>query len=157
MSGDPSSRSPWFVPILVAVVTALGGIAVAIISNQPQPAATSTPPLVAPGTPSTSAPSIAGRYFLDPGNPRIIVITGDGADAFTIEEQEPASWPFRGRIEWVAGGHFDGIAQFKSGTRMRVIVTPMPNGELVTTFDYLTDDQGVTITRIDKHVLIPAG
>jgi hypothetical protein len=116
-------------------------------------------PSRAPATPppATQAPtvSIGGRYYLDPGNSRIIVITPVGENRYTIEEQLPASWPFKGTLEWVGGDRFAGPATFASGTKFRVEVERRPDGRLATQFVYISDDQGNPMNRIDPHELVP--
>ena len=161
MAADRSSgRSPWLVPILVAMITAAGAIAVAVISSQDNgPTTTSVGPggggTVTSTEPGTSAPNIEGDYYLDPDNRRAIVLKSVGIDRYSIQEQLPAPWPFSGTLEWTSHGRFDGTATFDSGSRMRVTLEPMSDGTLLTSFDFITDDQGVSIERVDEHVLVP--
>ncbi|MCP4965201.1 MAG: hypothetical protein GY926_08185 [bacterium] len=80
----------------------------------------------------------------------MIIVRSTGADdAYTIEEELPASWPFKGTIEWTDDG------TFAAGARMRVTLVPMPDGKLLTTFDFIHDNDGVTIKREDTHLLVP--
>lgn len=157
-----SSRSPWIIPIIVALITAAGAIAVAVINTSSDDASTETRTDTNGGEAAGEgddgkAPDIAGDYHLDPDNPRVIIVSGiDGVDdAYTIEEELPASWPFKGSVEWTGDGTFDGTATFAAGDRMRVTLEPMPDGTLLTTFDFIHDRDGVSIERVDKHLLVP--
>ena len=155
MAAD-GGRSPWFIPVLVALITALGGVAVAIISTQGSGSNGDTDPTTN-GSTEIAVPKIAGDYYLDPGNPRIIMLKSAGGDSYTISEKLPANWPFNGTVTWTSDGEFVGLADFDSGTEMRVTLEPMPSGELLTEFDYIKDDQGFSIERVDKHRLVPVG
>ena len=150
MAADNSSRrSPWLVTILVAIITAAGAIAVAVISSQDgNGGVTST-------VPATSAPNIEGDYYLDPGNPRVIVLKSVGVDRYSVTERPPTPWPFSGTVEWTNHGRFDGIAKFDSGSRIRVTLEPMPDGTLLASIDFITDDAGLSIERVDEHLLVP--
>jgi hypothetical protein len=108
-------------------------------------------------TGGVSAPNIAGDYFLDPDNSRVILVKSVGQDSYSVEEQLPANWPFFGTVEWTGSNVFAGIATFDSGSRMRVTLEPMPDGTLYTQFDFVTNDQGVSIERVDEHLLTPIG
>lgn len=158
MAADGSStRSAWFVPVLVAVIGALATIGVALISiqNNDSEVTTAVDLNGSVSTPESSAPDIGGDYYLDPGNSRVILLTRVGDDSYSIVERPPTSWPFSGTVGWTADGEFTGIATFDSGSRMRVTLEPMPDGTLLTSFAFITDDQGVSTTREDKHVLVP--
>jgi len=144
-------RWPWAFALL-----GLLGVAALVVANtyppgpQPPPAAT-----IAPAASVAAGPDIGGRYYLDPGNSRIIVITPVGENRYTIEEQLPASWPFKGTLEWVGGDRFAGPATLASGTKFRVEVERRPDGRLATQFVYISDDQGNPMNRIDPHELVP--
>jgi hypothetical protein len=146
-----TQRSAWFVPIIVALITATGALAAAWINaNGGFPWQSSTP--AGPGaTPPTSEqmPDIAGNYHLDPDNPRVIVITRVGDD-FTVEEQLPASWPFKATVSWLGGATFSGEGSFASGDRLRVDITRRNSGLLDTEFVFLSDPG-----RVDAHTLVP--
>ena len=161
-------RWPWVLALL-----GLLSVAALVVANlyppgpQPRPAATITPTGEAPASlapssevPTASVPAgpdIGGRYYLDPGSSRIIIITPVGANRYTIEEQRPADWPFTGTLEWVGGDSFAGQATFDSGTKFRVEMARNPDGRLATQFVYISDDQGSPMNRIDPHDLVPAG
>ena len=155
----PNPRDLWIIPIIVAVITTAGAIAVAVISTSGDDSSTETETDAGAGgtvDEGGDAPDIAGDYHLDPDNPRVIIVRSTGVDdAYTIEEELPASWPFKGTIEWTDDGTFGGTATFAAGARMRVTLVPMPDGKLLTTFDFIHDNDGVTIEREDKHLLVP--
>ena len=101
------------------------------------------------------APDIGGEYHLDPGNPRVILVEDRGNDTYAVSERLPANWPFSGTVGFVGDDTFTGTARFDSGANMQVTMVVMPDGKLVTTFDFLTDDDGVSIERVDEHLLVP--
>ncbi len=162
-NSDQRSRGAWVVPVLVAVITALGAITVALINTgfdlgglfggetAPTQSESSAP------EPRAEPVDIGGEYYLDPGSPRILVLTPAGEGSYTIEEKLPASWPFKGTVTWVSGVRFDGPATFASGTTMRVSIVQNTDGTLATMFDYVSDDDGNPIERIDTHTLVPIG
>lgn len=145
-----TQRSAWFVPIVVALITATGALTAAWINAnkgfpwQSAPAASGTTSQVV-----TEMPDIAGSYRLDPDNPRVIVITRVG-NAFTVEEQLPASWPFKATVKWVGEANFSGEGDFASGERIRVDITRLSGGLLDTKFVFLSDPG-----RVDPHTLVP--
>jgi hypothetical protein len=144
-----TQRSVWLVPIVVALITAAGALAVAWINaNKSFPWQSATP---AGPTSKVVAemPDIAGRYRLDPDNPRVIVITRVGT-AFTVEEQLPASWPFKATVNWVGDAKFSGEGDFASGEQLRVDITRLSSGLLDTKFVFLSDPG-----RVDAHTLVP--
>lgn len=149
MTQQTTQRSAWFVPIVVALITATGALAAAWINaNKGFPWQSATPS----GQSSqviAEMPDIAGSYQLDPDNPRVIVITRVG-DNFTVEEDYPASWPFKATVTWLGDGKFSGEGKFSAGDRLRVDITRRPGGLLDTKFVFL-DDPG----RVDSHTLVP--
>ena len=159
----PRGRRRW--PWAFALLGLLGVIAFFVANlnppgPQPFPPASIVPAASVPvaSVPVASVPvgpDIGGRYYLDPGSSRIIVITPVGENRYTIEEQLPASWPFTGTLEWVNGDRFEGPATFASGTTFRVEVERKPDGRLTTLFDYISDDQGNPTNRTDPHELVP--
>ena len=153
MTQQPTTqRSAWFVPIVVALITAAGALAAAWINaNKGFPWQSTTP--ASSGTTSQvvrQMPDIAGSYRLDPDNPRVIVITRVG-NAFTVEERYPANWPFKATVNWTGDESFSGEGDFASGAHIRVDITRLPNGRLDTQFVFLTGDPG----RVDPHTLVP--
>jgi hypothetical protein len=145
-------RWPWAFALL-GLLGVIAFFAANLDQAAPQPPPT---PTAAPAAPVPAGPDIGGPYYLDPGNSRIIVITPAGENRYTIEEQLPASWPFKGTLEWVGGDRFEGPATFASGTEFRVELERRPDGWLATRFLYISDDQGNPLTRIDEHELVPA-
>jgi peptidoglycan hydrolase-like protein with peptidoglycan-binding domain len=105
---------------------------------------------------ASPVPDIAGEYFLDPDNARIILITGTGDRTYRIEEQFPANWPFTGTISWTDDGRFEGDATFAAGGTMHVTVVHQSDHSLETTFEFMTEN-GQPSDRIDRHVLVPVG
>ena len=143
-------RWPWAFALLGLLAV------IAFFAANPFPPGPQPPPSpTAPAAPVPAGPDIGGLYYLDPGNSRIIVITRIGENRYTIEEQLPASWPFKGTLEWIGGDRFEGPATFASGTKLRVEVERRPDGRLATRFLYISDDQGNPMTRIDPHELVP--
>ena len=139
------------VAIFVALVGAAGVIVAALITAGV---------IEFNGSPATSvpvdeAPEIGGAYYLDPGNPRIILVEDRGDDSYAVSEQLPANWPFSGTVGYVGDNTFTGTARFDAGATMQVTMEVMPDGKLLTSFDFLTDDQGVSIERVDEHLLVP--
>ncbi len=153
----PRGKRRW--PWVLALLGLLGVAAIAIAGlypPAPQPTRTPTPtPTNAPVDPVAAGPDIEGLYYLDPGNSRIIIISSAGENRYTIEEQLPANWPFKGTLEWVGGDRFEGPATFASGTTFRVELEQRPDGHLATRLIYISDDQGNPLDRVDPHELVP--
>jgi peptidoglycan hydrolase-like protein with peptidoglycan-binding domain len=105
---------------------------------------------------ASPVPAIAGEYFLDPDNPRIILITATGRQTYRIEEQLPASWPFTGTLTWTGDDRFEGDATFAGGSTMHVTLVHQSDHSLRTTFEFLTEN-GQPSDRVDRHVLVPVG
>lgn len=149
-----SQRSPWIVPIIVAIVGAIGVIGAAVIPgliNPPDDSARSGTTVASTGPPSavpSSAPDIAGDYYLDPGNTRVIQVRKVGTDTYRVSEQLPADWPFEGEVSW-DGELFRGPGMFSSGVTMEISMVPLEGGRLKTAFDFSDSP------RVDNHTLVP--
>ena len=86
------------VPIVVALVGAAGLIVAALIASGAFGNDDDVPPVTPnPSEPATTtseqAPEIGGPYYLDPGNPRIILVEDRGNDSYAVASQHD---PWRG-------------------------------------------------------------
>lgn len=149
MTQTTTQRSTWFVPIVVALITATGALAAAWINANKGFPWQSPSGSGAPSQVVNEMPDIAGKYQLDPDNTRVIVITRVGND-FTVEEQLPANWPFKATVKWVGDANFSGEGAFASGERLRVDITRRSSGLLDTKFVFISDPG-----RVDPHTLVP--
>jgi hypothetical protein len=168
MSAGTAQGQSKVVAIFVALVGAAGLIVAALITSgvlgdgDDGPPATPEPSEEADDTsdegPETSdeAPEIGGAYHLDPGNARIILVEERGNDSYAVSEQLPADWPFSGTVEFEGENTFSGPARFDAGATMQVTMVLVPDGKLVTTFDFQTNNEGEPIERVDEHLLVPA-
>ena len=148
-------RSPWIVPIIVAIVGAIGVIGAAVlpglldrdnVTDPRSPTATTSEPSKSDA--ASTAPDIAGDYYLDEGNTRIIEVREVGSDTYSVTERLPADWPFTGEVSW-DGQQFRGSATFASGVQMEISMEPVDDGRLKTAYAF-TDS-----SRVDYHVLVP--
>lgn len=111
---------------------------------------TSTTPL------PPAAPDIAGTYYLDPDSTRVIVVEPLGGATYNVYEREPASWPFTGQVSYTGDQTFRGTADFTtSAATMEIVMVLSPDGNLVTEFRFITESDGVSTDRVDKHLLVP--
>jgi hypothetical protein len=167
MSAGTAQGPSKVVAIFVALVGAAGLIVAALITSgvlgdgddgppvTPEPSEEAEVTSDAVVDPPDEAPEIGGAYHLDPGNARIILVEERGNDSYAVSEQLPADWPFSGTVEFVGEDTFTGPAQFDAGATMQVTMVLVPDGKLVTTFDFETDNEGESIARVDEHLLVP--
>lgn len=163
-TGHMVQRPSRVVPIVVAIVGAVGLVVAAMITSGVfdedegtlnDDGAVTTTETVPETVPETVVPRIDGRYYLDAGNQRTILVRLVDDDQYVISEELPADWPFDGTVTYSGVDTFEGEATFASGETMNVTMRVMPNGNLDTAFEF-TDVNGAPTGRIDPHVLVPA-
>ncbi|NLX49038.1 MAG: hypothetical protein GXY82_04025 [Methanospirillum sp.] len=120
------------------------------------PTATATSPVTSPvPTTNPSPPTIEGRYLMD-GNPgRLIVISSDGGNAYSIGEAT-GSWPWDGNVI-LDGDQIIGQA-FEKNTpaSFKLEGTVLDDKRIVIAYKFITDGAGRDATgRVDDHILTP--
>jgi len=157
-TGDIVQKPSRIVPIVVAIVGAVGLIVAAMITSgvfdEDDGAPNDDVTVTTTTDPNGEVQPIDGRYNLDPGNPRIILVRRGEGDTYAISEELPADWPFAGSVSYTGDNTYEGDATFASGDTMNVTMLVMPNDHLDTAFEF-TDATGLPTGRVDHHELVP--